>query len=366
MQEELHISVERAVQELLFVHGTVIIPDFGGFAKEYKPTGFDYVLGEIKPPSSTISFKENWKTDDGLLVEHLRRRNELSLMDAKAEVANFSRLALDKLSNKEIITIPSVGRIMVDFENKLKFIPDDTNFNPNSYGLPVLKYYPISRTTTQPAAAAAATAAPVPAAAPQKEKRSWTRLALPIIIGLALVAIPVTFYLTGSNTSTASANTNQNSEGRIIEVNDNTNISPKDKEAYRPKEATIPSEDEKEEENEYTPPPVDHTSLEDNEETAVTSTPPRATTPSVEKEEVSSSTDNRKYGVIIVGSFRKSSGINTMKGKIERAGLPVYTRRLPEGKTYVGVKYYKADEMDATLENVRRSVESGAWVYKKL
>ena len=44
-----------------------------------------------------------------------------------------------------MVNIPGVGRLYKDFESNIQFIPDSTNFNKDSFGLPTIKFYPILR-----------------------------------------------------------------------------------------------------------------------------------------------------------------------------------------------------------------------------
>ena len=63
--------------------------------------------------------------------------------EAVTEYVDSLKAALDR---REIIEIPSVGRIYRDYEKQLKFMPEGTNFEASSFGLPDVKFTPVERT----------------------------------------------------------------------------------------------------------------------------------------------------------------------------------------------------------------------------
>ncbi len=165
-----HIS--QSLEKLLFDHETVILPGFGGFVTTKTPATVDYAQGALLPPSRAITFNENLTVNDGLLVQRLCQDYGLNAEQASSEVGDFVEKTRNALDQREIINLPGVGRLYKNYAQKVQFLPDNTNFNTDSYGLPPLQFSPIMRSREakeQVVAAnvgADASAIPAPAATP--------------------------------------------------------------------------------------------------------------------------------------------------------------------------------------------------------
>lgn len=165
----MNIDVANAVQELLYENKSVVIPGFGGFTSTYKSATVDYVQGAVAPPAKNIEFNPNLKINDGIMVAFLQKKHEISVEEAQAVIEKYVESINATLAKKEIVEIPRVGRLYLDYENKMKFLPEGTNFSPDSFGLPTVKFYPVMREKEEAAkekVAATATAAKAAATAP--------------------------------------------------------------------------------------------------------------------------------------------------------------------------------------------------------
>ncbi len=138
-----HIS--QSLEKLLFDHETVILPGFGGFTTTKTPATVDYAQGALLPPSRAIVFNENLTVNDGLLVQRLCHDYGFNSDQAFGEVQEFVEKTRSALDQREIITLPGVGRLYKNYAQKVQFLPDNANFNTDSYGLPPLQFSPIMR-----------------------------------------------------------------------------------------------------------------------------------------------------------------------------------------------------------------------------
>ncbi|TNE47108.1 MAG: hypothetical protein EP344_19775 [Bacteroidetes bacterium] len=154
------IDIAAHIEKLLFLHDTLTIPGFGGFTATRVPAAVDYAGGAVTPPSKTLSFSENLSVDDGILVDELVKIHGISLEEARNEIEHFVEKVQAQLNQREIVTLPGVGRLYKNYVQKIQFLPDATNFHAGSYGLPPLQFSPIARsrevaadktTTTAPA-----------------------------------------------------------------------------------------------------------------------------------------------------------------------------------------------------------------------
>jgi cell division protein FtsN len=141
----MQIDIPSHIEKLLFLHEALVIPGFGGFTATRTPATADYVGGTVSSPSKTLSFSENLTIDDGILINDITLTHGVSTEDAQRVVAEFVEKMQSLLSQREIVTLPGVGRLYKNYVQKIQFLPDATNFNAASYGLPPLQFSPIAR-----------------------------------------------------------------------------------------------------------------------------------------------------------------------------------------------------------------------------
>ena len=138
-------KIATYIGDLLYENEIVIVPSFGGFVSSYKSSGIDHVQGLLYPPSKLISFDDNLVVNDGLLVSKIRKEENCSMAEAKAQLEMFVAAVKKSLVDREIVVFPEVGRLYFDYEENTQFLPDSVNYNTAVYGLPTVQYYPILR-----------------------------------------------------------------------------------------------------------------------------------------------------------------------------------------------------------------------------
>jgi len=141
----MQIDIPAHIEKLLFLHDALVIPGFGGFTATRTPASTDFVGGTVNPPAKTLSFSENLTIDDGLLSADIADAHGLTVEDAAHTVEEFVEKMRSLLDQREIVTLPGVGRLYKNYVQKIQFLPDATNFNASSYGLPPLQFSPIAR-----------------------------------------------------------------------------------------------------------------------------------------------------------------------------------------------------------------------------
>jgi cell division septation protein DedD len=141
----MQIDIPAHIEKLLFLHDTLNIPDFGGFTAVRAAASVDYVGGTVNPPNKSLSFSENLTLDDGILVEDIASTHGISYEDARHALADFVEKMRDLLNQREIVTLPGVGRLYKNYVQKIQFLPDSTNYSTESFGLSPLQFSPIAR-----------------------------------------------------------------------------------------------------------------------------------------------------------------------------------------------------------------------------
>ncbi len=143
--DDMNIDITPYIKELLFENNSLVVPGFGALTLKYSPSTIDHVQGLLNPPTKSINFDGNLVVNDGKLVDIIQQKHQVSTEEANRQIAKFVSIMKDQLDRREMVNIAGVGRLYKDFENKIQFIPDSTNFNKEAFGLPTVNFYPILR-----------------------------------------------------------------------------------------------------------------------------------------------------------------------------------------------------------------------------
>ena len=140
------MDISGYIQDLLWEYECVIIPGFGGILATYRPA--EMVLAEhvVYPPSKSLAFNEYLSNNDGLLINYISQKAQVSYAEAADQVDIWVKKTKDLLAANEEIYLPKIGRFHRDVEKKLRFEPDTTvNYLPSAYGLRKVVAEPILR-----------------------------------------------------------------------------------------------------------------------------------------------------------------------------------------------------------------------------
>jgi len=340
----MNIDLAKHISELLFQHETVIFPGFGGIVTGYKSASIDYVQGLIHPPSKELTFNEKLTINDGMLERFVRDRYDMSYEEAQQAVGAYVTKVQVSLDKGELVFFPKVGRLYRNYERKLQFLQDNTNYNTATFGLPPVQFYPILRSKD-----ALAKEAPVPIEQHQMvgNKTSFAKIAqraMPVLIGFAVVGIAISLFLLRpegildeNGPSTLPVAQRLNKKPAATEKASILNLS-NDKKAAIKKTAPVVAQEVEEDE-------VDYASDFEAEEMARKAA--------------------QKECVIIVGAFSKKSGVQKTVDKIYDLGYDAYQDK-KRGLTRVGVQfaYKNRNDIEKALKRVRKNIHHKAWVYK--
>ena len=128
------------VSELLYNKNCVIIPGFGGFVGNFKSTDFDDNRLLISPTRKKVAFNESLIENDGLLINALQSKKDISYEQAEKEVALFASFLKDRLIKYKNYEFKNLGSLYLNKEDKLIFVAyDGANFHKKSFGLSEVK-----------------------------------------------------------------------------------------------------------------------------------------------------------------------------------------------------------------------------------
>ena len=128
------LNLSNFIHSLLLENETVIIPGFGAFISTYKPA--EISGNDIKPPSKEISFNQQIKNNDGLLVEIIARKAKISQGNAMKRVEKARENMLYELDNGETVILENIGSFSYNQNNEIVFSPfSEENLLLDSFGL---------------------------------------------------------------------------------------------------------------------------------------------------------------------------------------------------------------------------------------
>tara|TARA_B100000965_G_scaffold19619_1_gene14672 strand:+ start:602 stop:1540 length:939 start_codon:yes stop_codon:yes gene_type:complete len=139
-------TVVKHVSSLLFDHDCVIVPNFGAFVCNHTSSKLDDITGILSPPSKSILFNSQLKENDGLLINHISKKEDISLEDAQIFLAKFVEDCKNNLKQFKSLRFDKIGLLTLNEENKIIFKQDSTtNYDKNSFGFHDLVNDKISR-----------------------------------------------------------------------------------------------------------------------------------------------------------------------------------------------------------------------------
>jgi len=324
-QKIMHIDIGACIADLLYEHKSVTIPGLGAFVSAYKPANIDQVEGKLAPPSKQISFNKNLLIDDGLLVKQLREKYRLSYGEAMRTVDDYAGKVKESIERREIVTFPKVGRLYKDYEQNYQFLPDETNFNTDSYGLPVLEYMPVMRTAQEKAQAAAATQqAPV-----KIKKKNWLQRNLLLVSSIGVFVIAGSVYVLLQNP--ISKNELQEEVAPSVPTA-RYNVSPSESDETDVAEVNAQGNDE----------------ADDSASESATLKP------------------GTKSAIIMIGTFSKQENVERLIKKIYENGYEPYTEKKGAAmRVGVQMKYERTADLNAAVNSISKEFDAKAAIYKK-
>lgn len=372
----MNIDVGTYIQELLYTNQQVVVPQFGAFKTTYA-TAVIQAHGYITPPSMVITFDNELFSNDQQLIEHIVQSETITYTEADKAIKDFINSIHTTLNHQQnqSFTIPQVGRLYLDLDEKLTFIPSGNNFLKEAYGLPKIQFFPISRQYTK-------AETPVPVTTPKPRATIFTQVialwkdryvrTIVIIILLLIIFVPPAFeYINRPQTITPSIIAEEiGNQENIIDQNEpfqpfpnSQNTAPPPKESFKPRRVNIkPQKEDKEIAKTADLKSADIKPVESK----ATTTPKAAPKPKKNITEPPKTTNEvveQPTFIIIVGAYGQLGNANSAIKKIAKLG---YTPDLGKsGKLHrVGIQLFcNPNELSGKLNTIRKHYKS-AWVLR--
>lgn len=130
------MNIGKYIHQLLLENDTVIIPGFGAFISKYKPAELNDDTNELKPPSKTISFNQQIRNNDALLVGKVAEEEVISHFDALTEIEKERENIIYQLDKGDKFLLDEIGELFLNEQNEIQLIPiEEDNLLLDSFGL---------------------------------------------------------------------------------------------------------------------------------------------------------------------------------------------------------------------------------------
>ena len=130
------MNLAEYISNLLYENDKVIIPDFGGFICIKKNASIHPVEHKFTPAFSDITFDQNIKQNDNLLLNHIIKTENITKTEAEKIVADFVNNTNKELKEGKRVQLKNIGFLFIDINAKIKLDYDKKlNYLKESYGL---------------------------------------------------------------------------------------------------------------------------------------------------------------------------------------------------------------------------------------
>ena len=130
------MNVDRYIGELLYDYECVILPGLGGFISNKKPANVNKITHQFFPPFYQLFFNVHLTENDGLLINYIAKRENLSFKEAKSAVESYVEECKNHLQSGHVIKVTNIGSLSQDSSGNIYFRQETkVNYNPDSFGL---------------------------------------------------------------------------------------------------------------------------------------------------------------------------------------------------------------------------------------
>tara|TARA_X000001036_G_scaffold137677_1_gene130466 strand:- start:1023 stop:2018 length:996 start_codon:yes stop_codon:yes gene_type:complete len=138
------VDLVKEIEQLLYFHECVTIPDFGSFLVSKTKAKVDFKKGKFLSPKRKISFNALIKQNDGVLAKYISSNLNISYQNA-LEVIDKRIKKWSENIKVDTLIFKNIGEFYLNTENKICFQAYNTkNFSYNFFGLEDFRRLPIN------------------------------------------------------------------------------------------------------------------------------------------------------------------------------------------------------------------------------
>ena len=143
------MKISLHIYSLLKNHDCVIIPNFGAFVCRNISAKISPDKSKIYPPNKELSFNRSLIKNDGLLINYISEKENLSYKKAEKRLTGWVNENLKKLEDKEVVEILNIGALNLR-DSKFIFFPDRNSIIlKSSFGLKTIESNELIKTKSK-------------------------------------------------------------------------------------------------------------------------------------------------------------------------------------------------------------------------
>lgn len=126
----------KYITELLYDHDCVIIPGFGGFVSSYEHASLNREKNLFHPPYKKILFNSRLKNNDGIVANHIARKENITYEAAMKIIRRFAENCNKEMDAEKKVRFGGIGLLYKDENGNIQFDQDTRiNYLPDAFGL---------------------------------------------------------------------------------------------------------------------------------------------------------------------------------------------------------------------------------------
>jgi CCDC81-like HU domain protein/sporulation related protein len=130
------MQLEAYISDLLYRYECVIVPEFGAFLTQCASAKINKSTNTFYPPKKVLSFNEQLKNNDGLLVNYIADVEKIPYEEAVKKIVKRTKSLKSYLLKGETLSFKNIGDIVLNKDGKLTFEPSyNLNYLTDAFGL---------------------------------------------------------------------------------------------------------------------------------------------------------------------------------------------------------------------------------------
>ena len=135
----------KKIEELLYFHECVTVPNFGSFLVSDTTAKVDSKIGKFISPKRKVSFNALIKQNDGILAKYISSNNKISYQNALEIIDEMIKI-WDKKLKIDTLIFKNIGEFYLNAEDKICFQAFNTkNFSYDFFGLEDFTRLPLNK-----------------------------------------------------------------------------------------------------------------------------------------------------------------------------------------------------------------------------
>lgn len=181
------MRLDNYISDLLYRYDCVTIPDLGAFVTNSVSAKVHGSTHTFYPPKKIITFNEQIKTNDGLLVNYFSEIEKVPFEVGAHKIEKQVKVIKSFLAQGEVINLQDIGELKLNTEGRILFEPSQhVNYLTDSFGLSHFTSSNVAREVYKEEAEALEKVIPIALTPEKRKNRSYLKYAAIAVLGLAV------------------------------------------------------------------------------------------------------------------------------------------------------------------------------------